>query len=139
MRSIQEIENEILEEFSFFDNWIDKYDYLIGLGKSLEKIDESLKTKDNVIAGCQSQVWLHAKKNEQLIEYVADSDAIMTKGIIALLIRVLSNQNAKNIIDAKIDFIQKIGLDEQLSETRANGLKSMIKQMKIYALAFNKI
>ena len=139
MRSIQEIENEIIEEFSFFDNWIDKYDYLIGLGKSLEKIDESLKTKDNVISGCQSQVWLHAKKNEQLIEYVADSDAIMTKGIIALLIRVLSNQNAKNIIDAKLDFIQKIGLDEQLSQTRANGLKSMIKQMKIYALAFNKI
>ena len=137
MRSINEIEIEIVEEFGMFENWIDKYDYLIGLGKSLEKIDDRLKTKENLISGCQSQVWLHAENANNLIQYCADSDAIMTKGIIALLIRVLSNQKGQDIIDAKLEFIEKIGLDEQLSQTRANGLKSMIKQMKIYALAYN--
>ena len=137
MRSINEIEIEIVEEFDMFENWIDKYDYLIGLGKSLEKIDDRLKTKENLISGCQSQVWLHAENANNLIQYCADSDAIMTKGIIALLIRVLSNQKGQDIIDAKLEFIEKIGLDEQLSQTRANGLKSMIKQMKIYALAYN--
>ena len=137
MGSINEIEIEIVEEFGMFENWIDKYDYLIGLGKSLEKIDDRLKTKENLISGCQSQVWLHAENANNLIQYCADSDAIMTKGIIALLIRVLSNQKGQDIIDAKLEFIEKIGLDEQLSQTRANGLKSMIKQMKIYALAYN--
>ena len=137
MKSIDEIEIEIVEEFGMFDNWIDKYDYLIGLGRSLEKIDDRFKTKENLISGCQSQVWLHAENANNVIQYWADSDAIMTKGIIALLIRVLSNQKGQDIIDAKLAFIQKIGLDEQLSQTRANGLKSMIKQMKIYALAYN--
>ena len=137
MKSINEIEIEIVEEFGMFDNWIDKYDYLIGLGRSLEKIDHRFKTKENLISGCQSQVWLHAENANNLIQYCADSDAIMTKGIIALLIRVLSNQKGQDIIDAKLEFIEKIGLDEQLSQTRANGLKSMIKQMKIYALAYN--
>ena len=137
MKSINEIEIEIVEEFGMFDNWIDKYDYLIGLGRSLEIIDERFKTKENLISGCQSQVWLHAVNANNLIQYCADSDAIMTKGIIALLIRVLSNQKGQDIIDAKLEFIEKIGLDEQLSQTRANGLKSMIKQMKIYALAYN--
>ena len=137
MKSINEIEIEIVEEFGMFDNWIDKYDYLIGLGRSLEIIDERFKTKENLISGCQSQVWLHAENANNLIQYCADSDAIMTKGIIALLIRVLSNQKGQDIIDAKLEFIEKIGLDEQLSQTRANGLKSMIKQMKIYALAYN--
>ena len=137
MKSINEIEIEIVEEFGMFDNWIDKYDYLIGLGRSLEKIEERIKTKENLISGCQSQVWLHAENANNLIQYCADSDAIMTKGIIALLIRVLSNQKGQDIIDAKLEFIEKIGLDEQLSQTRANGLKSMIKQMKIYALAYN--
>ena len=138
MKSIQNIEEEIVEEFSMFDSWIDKYDYLIDLGKSLEILKDEFKIKDNIIAGCQSQVWLHAENKNDTIEYRADSDAIMTKGIIALLIRVLSNQRPNDIIDAKLDFIKTIGLEEQLSQTRANGLKSMIKQMKIYALAYKQ-
>ena len=138
MKSIQDIEEEIVEEFSMFDSWIDKYDYLIDLGKSLEILKDEFKIKDNIIAGCQSQVWLHAENKNDTIEYRADSDAIMTKGIIALLIRVLSNQRPNDIIDAKLDFIKTIGLEEQLSQTRANGLKSMIKQMKIYALAYKQ-
>lgn len=138
MKSIQDIEEEIVEEFSMFDSWMDKYDYLIDLGKSLEILKDEFKIKENIIAGCQSQVWLHAENKNDTIEYRADSDAIMTKGIIALLIRVLSNQRPNDIIDAKLDFIKTIGLEEQLSQTRANGLKSMIKQMKIYALAYKQ-
>lgn len=138
MKSIQDIEEEIVEEFSMFDSWIDKYDYLIDLGKSLEILKDEFKIKENIIAGCQSQVWLHAENKNDTIEYRADSDAIMTKGIIALLIRVLSNQRPNDIIDANLDFIKTIGLEEQLSQTRANGLKSMIKQMKIYALAYKQ-
>ena len=133
--SISKIEQEIIEEFKLFDNWIDKYDYLIDLGKSLQKIDESEKTLENIITGCQSQVWLNAKKKDNNIVFTADSDAIMTKGIIAILIRVLSHQKPNDIINAKLDFIKKIGLNEQLSQTRANGLTSMIKKIKIYALA----
>lgn len=133
--SISKIEQEIIEEFELFDNWIDKYDYLIDLGKSLPKIDESEKTLENIITGCQSQVWLNAKKKDNNIVFTADSDAIMTKGIIAILIRVLSHQKPNDIINAKLDFIKKIGLNEQLSQTRANGLTSMIKKIKIYALA----
>jgi cysteine desulfuration protein SufE len=132
---ISKIEQEIIEEFGLFDNWIDKYDYLIDLGKSLPKIDESEKTLENIISGCQSQVWLNAKKNNNNIVFTADSDAIMTKGIIAILIRVLSHQKPNDIINAKLDFIKTIGLNEQLSQTRANGLTSMIKKIKIYALA----
>ena len=134
--SIKDIEEEIVDEFNMFDSWIDKYDYLIDLGKSLPKIDNIYKTQDNIITGCQSQVWLHAKKEDNKVVFTADSDAIMTKGIIAMLIRVLSGQKAENIINTNLDFINKIGLNEQLSQTRANGLNSMIKQMKIYALAF---
>ena len=133
--SISKIEQEIIEEFKLFDNWIDKYDYLIDLGKSLPKIDESEKTLENIITGCQSQVWLNAKKKDNNIVFTADSDSIMTKGIIAILIRVLSHQKPNDIINAKLDFIKKIGLNEQLSQTRANGLTSMIKKIKIYALA----
>ena len=133
--SISKIEKEIIEEFGLFDNWIDKYDYLIDLGKSLPKIDESEKTIENIITGCQSQVWLNAKKVDNTIIFTADSDAIMTKGIIAVLIRVLSHQKPNDIINAKLDFITTIGLNEQLSQTRANGLTSMIKKIKIYALA----
>ena len=134
--SIKDIEEEIVDEFNMFENWIDKYDYLIDLGKSLPKIDSMYKTQENIITGCQSQVWLHAKKVDNKVVFTADSDAIMTKGIIAMLIRVLSEQKAENIINTNLDFIDKIGLNEQLSQTRANGLNSMIKQMKIYALAF---
>jgi cysteine desulfuration protein SufE len=133
--SISKIETEIIEEFGLFDNWIDKYEYLIDLGKSLPKIDESEKTIENIITGCQSQVWLNAKKVGNTIIFTADSDAIMTKGIIAILIRVLSHQKPNDIINAKLDFIKTIGLNEQLSQTRANGLTSMIKKIKIYALA----
>ena len=133
--SISKIEKEIIEEFGLFDNWIDKYNYLIDLGKSLPKIDESEKTIENIITGCQSQVWLNAKKLDNTIVFTADSDAIMTKGIIAILIRVLSHQKPNDIINAKLDFIKTIGLNEQLSQTRANGLTSMIKKIKIYALA----
>tara|TARA_B100000767_G_C19543767_1_gene441898 strand:- start:210 stop:626 length:417 start_codon:yes stop_codon:yes gene_type:complete len=132
---ISKIEQEIIEEFGLFDNWIDKYDYLIDLGKSLPRIDESEKTLENIITGCQSQVWLNAKKLDNTIVFTADSDAIMTKGIIAILIRVLSHQKPNDIINAKLDFIKAIGLNEQLSQTRANGLTSMIKKIKIYALA----
>ena len=134
--SIKDIEEEIVDEFNMFDSWIDKYDYLIDLGKSLPKIDSIYKNQENIITGCQSQVWLHAKKEDDKVVFTADSDAIMTKGIIAMLIRVLSEQKAENIINTNLDFIDKIGLNEQLSQTRANGLNSMIKQMKIYALAF---
>ena len=134
--SIKDIEEEIVDEFNMFDSWIDKYDYLIDLGKSLPKIDSIYKTQENIITGCQSQVWLHAKKEDDKVVFTADSDAIMTKGIIAMLIRVLSGQKAENIINTNLNFIDKIGLNEQLSQTRANGLNSMIKQMKIYALAF---
>ena len=134
--SIKDIEEEIVDEFNMFDSWIDKYDYLIDLGKSLPKIDSIYKTQENIITGCQSQVWLHAKKVDDKVVFTADSDALMTKGIIAMLIRVLSGQKAENIINTNLDFIDKIGLNEQLSQTRANGLNSMIKQMKIYALAF---
>ena len=133
--SISKIETEIIEEFGLFDNWIDKYDYLIDLGKSLPKLEESEKTIENIITGCQSQVWLNAKKVDNTIIFTADSDAIMTKGIIAILIRVLSHQKPNDIINAKLDFITTIGLNEQLSQTRANGLTSMIKKIKIYALA----
>jgi len=137
MSTIQEIQTEITEDFAIFDDWMQKYEYLIDLGKELSPIDEQYKTEDNLIKGCQSRVWLHAEYTKGKIIYTADSDAIMTRGIIAVLINVLSGQSPSEIANAKLDFINKIGLKEQLSPTRANGLVSMIKQMKIYALAFN--
>jgi cysteine desulfuration protein SufE len=136
--SIAEIENEIIEEFDLFgDDWEGKYEHLIELGKSLPKIEESFKTEDRIIKGCQSKVWLHSQKKEGEIVYTADSDAIITKGMVALMIRVLSHQKPKDIILANLDFINKIGLTEHLSPTRANGLVSMIKQMKLDAMAFS--
>jgi len=137
MSTIQEIQEEIIEDFAMFDDWMQKYEYLIDLGKELAPIDKKHKTEDNLIKGCQSRVWLHAEHTDGKIIYTADSDAIMTKGIVAILINVLSGQSPSEIANAKLDFINKIGLKEQLSPTRANGLVSMIKQMKIYALAFN--
>ena len=137
MSAIQEIQTEIIEDFAMFDDWMQKYEYLIDLGKELSPIEERFKTEDNLIKGCQSRVWLHAKHTKGKIIYTADSDAIMTKGIVAILINVLSGQSPLEIANAKLDFINEIGLKEQLSPTRANGLVSMIKQMKIYALAFN--
>ena len=138
MQTIKEIQEEILEDFNMFDDWMQKYEYLIDLGKDLPSIDEKYRVEENLIKGCQSRVWLHAEENNGNIVFSADSDAIMTKGIVALLIRVLSGQNANDIAHADLDFINKIGLKEQLSATRANGLLSMIKQMKLYALAIDK-
>ena len=138
MQKINEIQEEILEDFDMFEDWMQKYEYLIDLGKDLPAIDEKYRVDENLIKGCQSRVWLHAEENSGNIIFSADSDAIMTKGIVALLIRVLSGQSANDIANADLDFINKIGLKEQLSATRANGLLSMIKQMKLYALAFNK-
>lgn len=129
------IENEIIEEFELFENWEDKYQYLIDLGKELKGLEDEFKTDDRLIKGCQSRVWLYSSLENNKVIYKADSDAIITKGIVALLIRVLSNQTPDEIINTELEFINKIGLKEHLSPTRANGLVSMIKQMKLDALA----
>lgn len=134
---IKEIQDEIVDEFSMFDDWMQRYEYIIELGKSLPLIQEEFKTDDNLIKGCQSKVWLKGVQNEDKIIFTADSDAILTKGIIAILIRTFSNQKASDILDADMSFIDEIGLKEHLSPTRANGLVSMIKNIKMYALAFN--
>lgn len=135
--TIKEIQNEIIEEFSMFDDWMQRYEYIIELGKSLPLIEEKYKTDENLIKGCQSKVWLQGEQKDDKIVFTADSDAILTKGIIAILIRAFSNQKAEDIIKADTDFIDEIGLKEHLSATRANGLVSMIKNIKMYALAFN--
>ena len=135
--SIKEIQDEIVDEFSMFDDWMQRYEYIIELGKSLPLIEEQYKTEDNIIKGCQSKVWVHAELQGDKVVFTADSDAILTKGIIAILIRAFSNQKASAILDANTDFIDEIGLKEHLSPTRANGLVSMIKKLKMYALAFN--
>tara|TARA_B100001741_G_C16435947_1_gene543266 strand:- start:323 stop:742 length:420 start_codon:yes stop_codon:yes gene_type:complete len=138
MNKIEEIQAEVIEEFNMFDDWMEKYEYIIELGKTLPLIDNKHKIDNNLIKGCQSRVWLHADMQNGKIIYSADSDAIITKGIVAILIRVLSNQNAEEIAKANLSFINKLGLKEQLSQTRANGLVSMIKEMKLYALAYQK-
>ena len=134
--TIKETENQIIEEFSMFDDWMDKYNHIIEMGRSLPVIDEKLKRDNQLITGCQSKVWLSAKMEDGKVIFKADSDAIITKGVISLLIRVLSNQTPDDIINADLEFIDKIGLKEHLSPTRSNGLTAMIKQMKLYALAF---
>lgn len=134
--NIQAIQEEIIDEFSMFDDWDERFQYVIDLGKSLPLIDEKFKTEDNIIKGCQSKVWLHADEQDGKLVFTADSDAIITKGIIAVLIRTFSNQKPKDILEADTTFIDQIGLKEQLSPTRANGLVSMIKQIKLYALGF---
>jgi cysteine desulfuration protein SufE len=134
--NIEDIQNEIIDEFALFDDWMQRYEYMIDLGKSLPLVESKHKTKDNIIKGCQSKVWVHAEMKDDKVIFTADSDAIITKGIIAILIRVFSNQHPKDIIEAKTDFIDTIGLKEHLSPTRANGLVSMIKQLKMYALAY---
>ena len=135
---ISNIQNEIVEEFDIFDTWMDKYEYLIELGKSVPKINEENKKEENIIKGCQSKVWLHSEKQDGLVRFYADSDAIITKGIISLLIRIFSNQKPEDIINAETDFIDKIGLRQHLSPNRANGLNNMIKKIKFYAIAFSK-
>ena len=136
MISLEEAEQEIIEEFENFDDWMDKYNYIIELGKDLPLIDEQYKTPQYLISGCQSQVWLHAREDNGKIVFTADSDAIITKGIISLLIRVFSGRTPKEIIDADLNFIKEIGLEQNLSPTRANGLLAMIKKIKFYAMAF---
>ena len=135
--NIKEKQEEIIDEFSMFDDWMQRYEYIIDLGKNLPLIQEEFKTDDNLIKGCQSKVWLKGEKNDDKIVFTADSDAILTKGIIAILIRVFSNQTSAEILEADMDFIDEIGLKEHLSPTRANGLVSMIKNIKMYALAFD--
>ena len=135
--SIAEKEIEIIEDFDIYDDWMDKYEYIIELGKDLPMINDEFKTKEKIIKGCQSQVWLHAEKVDGKVKYSADADAIIAKGIISLLIYVLSDETPKDVLDAKLEFIKEIGLQEHLSPTRSNGLVAMVKQMKIYALALN--
>lgn len=134
--SIKVIQQEIIDEFSMFDDWMERYEYLIELGKSLSLIKPEFQTDDNLIKGCQSKVWLHADLTNDKIMFSANSDAILTKGIIALLLRVFSNKTPQEILDADTAFIDQIGLKEHLSPTRANGLVSMVKQIKWYALAY---
>ncbi len=134
--TIKEIQEEIIDEFSMFDDWMERYEYIIELGKSLPIINDEFKIDENLIVGCQSKVWLHSEIELDTIIFTADSDAILTKGIVALLLRVFNNQKPKDILDAELFFVDEIGLKEHLSPTRANGLVSMIKQIKLYALAF---
>lgn len=133
--TIKEIEQEIIEEFALFDDWMQRYEYIIDLGKSLPIINETHKTDAYLISGCQSKVWIHSEVKDDKVSLTADSDAILTKGIVALLLRVFNNQKPVDIVKSDVDFINQIGLKEHLSPTRANGLLSMIKQIKLDALA----
>lgn len=135
--TINEIQDQIIEDFSYYDDWMEKYEHIIQLGKELPLIDEQYKTEDHLIRGCQSRVWLHAALKDGRIQFTADSDAIITKGLVGLMISVLSEQPAKDIAAADIYFIDRIGLKSHLSPTRSNGLLAMLKQMKMYAVAFN--
>ncbi len=135
-KNIQEIENEIVEDFSLFDDWDGKYEYIIDLGKKLSPLDDQYKIDDNKVKGCQSTVWLHAEHKDGKVFYYADSDAVIVKGLISMLIRVLSGHTPDEIINADLDFINKIGMTSHLAQTRANGLLAMVKQMKNYAIAF---
>jgi cysteine desulfuration protein SufE len=133
---IEDIEKEIVEEFSLFDSWEDKYEYIIDLGKKLPALKDQYKKDENKVKGCQSTVWLVADFNEGKVFYMADSDAVIVKGLISMLIRVLSGQSPEDIVGARLDFIKEIGMINHLAQTRSNGLLSMVKQMKNYALAY---
>ena len=135
--SINELQDEVVEEFSDFEDWMDKYQMLIDLGNDLDALDEKYKNEQNIIDGCQSRVWLQCDNIDGKLVFTADSDALIVKGIIALLIRVVSNHTPQEILDANLYFIEKIGLREHLSPTRSNGLLAMVKQIKAYALAYN--
>ena len=137
--TINEIQDKIIDEFSMFDDWMDKYNLLIDLGKELPVIDPKFKVKDFLIEGCQSKVWLHPEYDGNIISFTADSDAIITRGIVALLIKVLSDRTPDEILSADLYFIEKIGLRQNLSPTRSNGLLSMVRQIKLYAMAYNAI
>ena len=135
--TLKEIQEEIVEEFALFDEWMDKYEFLIELGQSLPEIDVKFKNNEYLINGCQSKVWLYAELIDGKVKFTADSDAIITKGIVALLVRVLSNRIPEEIMNAELFFIENIGLTDNLSPTRSNGLLAMVKQMKMYGVAFN--
>lgn len=137
--NINTIQEEIIETFSYYDDWMEKYEHIIQLGKDLPIIADEYKTEDHLIKGCQSKVWLHAAYENDKVVFTADSDAIITKGLVSLMISVLSNQTPKDIVDADIYFIDKIGLKSHLSPTRSNGLLAMLKQMKLYALALQSV
>jgi len=139
MKTIIEEQDAIIKEFEIFDDWLDRYEYLIELSKDLEPLDPKYKTNEYLITGCQSRVWLMAEMKNDLVMYYAETDAIITKGIISLLIRVLSGQKPEDVVSADLFFIDKIGLRQNLTPTRSNGLLSMVKQMKLYALAFNSM
>lgn len=136
--TIENLQQNLIEDFSFFEDWTQRYEYMIELSKGLEKMDEQMKNDQNIIKGCQSKVWLHAELNEGKIKFLADSEAIITRGIIAILLTIFNNRTPKEIIESDTNFIEKIGLKEHLSPNRANGLYSMIKQIKFYAIAFSK-
>lgn len=138
INTIDEKQDEIIEEFSYFDDWMDKYELLIQIGKELPLIDDHYKRDENLIKGCQSQVWMHAEEEHGVVLYTADSDAIITKGLVSLVIKVLSGHKAEDIASSKLYFIQEIGLQNHLSPTRSNGLLAMIKQMKLYAVALQQ-
>lgn len=136
MADIKAIQDEIIDEFSFFGDWMEKYEHIIEFGKQLPEIDASLKTEENLVKGCQSQVWLHAELDGNHLNFNADSDAVITKGLVGLMVRVLSGHSPKEIAEADLYFVDQIGLKEHLSPNRANGLVSMIKKMKMYAVAY---
>ena len=136
--TIENLQENLIEDFSFFDDWTQKYEYMIELSKTLDKMDDNLKNDENLIKGCQSKVWLNADFKDGKINFIADSEAIITKGIIAILLMVFNNKTPDEIIKSDVSFIEKIGLKEHLSPNRANGLYSMIKQIKFYAIAYNK-
>ena len=136
--TIENLQQNLIQDFSFFEDWTQRYEYMIELSKGLEKMDEQMKNDKNIIKGCQSKVWLHAELNEGKIKFLADSEAIITRGIIAILLTIFNNRTPKEIIESDTNFIEKIGLKEHLSPNRANGLYSMIKQIKFYAIAFTK-
>ena len=136
--TIENLQQNLIEDFSFFEDWTQRYEYMIELSKGLEKMDEQMKNDKNIIKGCQSKVWLHAELNEGKIKFLADSEAIISRGIIAILLTIFNNRTPKEIIESDTNFIEKIGLKEHLSPNRANGLYSMIKQIKFYAIAFSK-
>ena len=136
--TIENLKQNLIQDFSFFEDWTQRYEYMIELSKGLEKMDEQMKNDKNIIKGCQSKVWLHAELNEGKIKFLADSEAIITRGIIAILLTIFNNRTPQEIIESDTNFIEKIGLKEHLSPNRANGLYSMIKQIKFYAIAFSK-
>ena len=136
MKTINELQDEIIEEFAVFDDWMDKYSLLIDMGRNLEPLDETLKTPDNRIEGCQSNVWLDARMKDDVLIFTADSDAVLVKGIVSVLVQILSGHTPEEVLEAELYCIERIGLKEHLSPTRSNGLVAMVKQMRLYALAY---